>query len=115
MSHVNVTLPYCWPYCLLSQFNPSAFTSTIVNNHGWQLDWDMKLELPSTLAVPGGMVPRIISGIRKLHIIIKLAGTNVLFSKYASADETSAHGTDGLPCAVSSGTLCPLIRRASCE
>jgi hypothetical protein len=93
----------------------SSFTSTIANNHGWQLDWTIKFGLPSTLAVPGGMVPLIISGTLRLHIIMLFGGTIVFFSKYAGADETSALGTVGLPRAVRRGTSCPLIRRESLE
>jgi hypothetical protein len=53
----------------------------------------MNYSLPSTLAFPGGMVPRIISGTLNEHIVILLGANIVFLAKYAGADETSDLGT----------------------
>jgi hypothetical protein len=75
----------------------------------------MNCTLPSMLAFPGGMVPRIISGDLNEHIVILLGANIVFFAKYAGADETSALRTAGQPHAVRRGTSCPLILIAPLE
>jgi hypothetical protein len=75
----------------------------------------MNCSLPSTLAFLGGMIPLIISGTLKEHIVILFGANIVFFAKYAGVDETSALGTAGRPRAVKRGTSCPLIRIESLE
>jgi hypothetical protein len=49
--------------------------------------------LPSTLTLPGDMVPLNISGALNEHIEILFGANIVFFLKYAGADETSVLGT----------------------